>query len=157
MDTVHKPGTSHGTVTVGHAATAYLAIFDHPESSAVTASGMRLPKRRHCPRYEGKPAIDGPPSDGGSSFGVDLAGAAETALALHECPAAGHRLREPFLHQDVDGAPHRADGQAGLGGQIRDRRQLRGDPAAFDLLPQLSGELLIRVLRRSGSILTGLF
>ena len=30
MGTVHKLGTSRGTVTLGHAATAYLATLDHP-------------------------------------------------------------------------------------------------------------------------------
>jgi integrase len=44
MGTVHKLGTSRGTVTLGHAATAYLATLDHPESAGtrrVYASTLR--------------------------------------------------------------------------------------------------------------------
>src|SRR6202050_2269949 len=44
MGTVHKLGTSRGTVTLGHAATAYLAALDHPESAGtrrVYASTLR--------------------------------------------------------------------------------------------------------------------
>src|ERR1700683_799982 len=44
MGTVHKLGTSRGTVTPGHAATAYLATLDHPESAGtrrVYASTLR--------------------------------------------------------------------------------------------------------------------
>ena len=44
MGTVHQLGTSRGSVTLGHAATAYLATLDHPESAGtrrVYASTLR--------------------------------------------------------------------------------------------------------------------
>lgn len=66
-----------------------------------------------------------------------------SALTLHESPAAGHSLYQAILHQDVDGAAHSANRQAGLRRHIRDRGQLRSDLAALDPLPQLSGDLLV--------------
>jgi hypothetical protein len=44
MGTVHQPGTSRGALTLGHAATAYLATLDHPEPARtrrVYASTLR--------------------------------------------------------------------------------------------------------------------
>jgi hypothetical protein len=68
------------------------------------------------------------------------------SLLPHEGAAARHGLYQALIHQDVDGTPHGPHGQAGLGGQIRDRGQLGSDFIALDLRPQLGGELLVRVL-----------
>lgn len=46
----------------------------------------------------------------------------ETLVSLDEGPATGHGLGQPFFCQDVDRAAYGADGQAGLLGQVRDRR-----------------------------------
>ena len=64
----------------------------------------------------------------------------------HEGPAAGYGLHQVLLDEDVDSAPHGADGQAGLRGQRRDRGQLGGDLATLDLATQPASKLAVGML-----------
>jgi hypothetical protein len=50
------------------------------------------------------------------------------------------------LHENLDRPAHCAYRQAGLGGQLGERWQLRGDLAHANPSPQMVGELLVGVL-----------
>src|SRR5580692_3112975 len=62
-----------------------------------------------------------------SSCALRLVPATWTSLALHKGPAARHGLHKALLHENVNCSPYGANCQAGLGGQIGDRRTLSGD------------------------------